>query len=138
MREVLAREPWWNFDPAQRPVPLDERGEDEGNLGPDSVDHAQQGGSGERAIVTVGELAAATASRSIPPGVAVGIPTAVRVFALLLVACVGMFALGWRQGRAAAVTASPNVTEATSFSDGDVSLNSSVGNARGRRDGGGG
>lgn len=121
------RTPWWEFDPEERPIPMSPgqswEPADDAELIVNAEREAILREDTEPSVVTLAQLRAATEPS--PPQT--GAPMSRRVARLaaagLAAACAAMFALGWAQGRAHAVTEA--VRPVTQERQATVSLNGS-------------
>lgn len=121
------RTPWWEFDPEERPVPMTPgqswEPADEAELIVNAEREAILREDTEPSVVTLAQLSAAAAPRPSQTGVPMSRRAAGLAAVGLAAACVAMFALGWAQGRANAVTEA--VSPATHERQATVSLNGS-------------
>jgi hypothetical protein len=102
VKERPGGESWWEFDPAEKPVPLDGEGwrvADDAELIVNSHREAIGREDTEPTLETLSRLR----SQGNPPREISFPKTAVRLgIGLLVAGCVAMFSLGWVQGRATA------------------------------------
>lgn len=132
--------PWWDFDPDERPVPLNADAEwaaaDDAELIVGLEREAIIREDTEPTITTLAALKTKEKSRRRTP---MSVPrSAVLAAAVGLAAgCVVMFSLGWTQGAAVAADRPTSVGSTTERVDSQTSLDHSDGIKHGNRKGGG-
>lgn len=91
---------WWEFDPDERPVPLDEDGQGVAEVAEEIVEAERQSIMRQDTEPTLATLRALAESKVLNTGEPARslLPLGI---ALLVVGCAAMFSLGWSQGAAA-------------------------------------
>lgn len=112
--------PWWGLDPEEQPVPLDPDQQWHPAHEAERIVNAEREAiireDTEPTIVTLAQLAASAETTAPRRGIEVTRAAALLAGTALLVGCLVMFTVGWRQGRARVeARGAGSVTSTTSY-----------------------